>query len=70
MTTMSARRWRNPEPADLGAPEKPRLLAAALRIANDSGTSLKDLAEQHALPIADLRGILLPSLDPRPRVSI
>lgn len=70
MKTMSVRRWRNPEPGDLGPPEKPRLLAAALRAAESNGISLDDLAKQHGLPSKDLRDILKPSLDPRPRVQI
>lgn len=70
MKTMSARKWRNPEPGDLGPPEKPRLLAAALRAAADNGTTLEDLADRHGLPIEDLNSILKPSLNPRPRVAV
>lgn len=70
MKTMSARRWRYPEPGDLGPPEKPRLLSAALRVAEGNGITLDELASQHGLPIKDLRDILKPSLDPRPRVRI
>ncbi len=70
MKTMSARRWRNPEPGDLGQPERPLVLAAAIRVAEDNGVTLDKLAEQHGLPIHDLRSILRPSLDPRPRVRI
>jgi Zn-dependent peptidase ImmA (M78 family)/transcriptional regulator with XRE-family HTH domain len=70
MKTISARGWRNQEPGDLGAPERPALLAKALRVAEDNGITLDGLAEKHGLPVHDLRTILRPSLDPRPRVQI
>ncbi len=70
MKTMSVRRWRNPEPGDLGPPERPRVLAAALRQLEADDMTLDNLADQHALPINDLRNILRPSLNPRPRVTI
>lgn len=70
MKTISARGWRTQEPGDLGAPERPVLLAKALQVAEENGMTLDDLAEQHGLPVHDLRTILRPSLAPRPRVQI
>jgi Zn-dependent peptidase ImmA (M78 family)/transcriptional regulator with XRE-family HTH domain len=70
MKTMSARRWRNPEPGDLGAPEKPTLLARAVEVAEQHGVPLEDLAAENGLPIRDLKTILQPSVDPRPRVVV
>lgn len=70
MKTMSARRWRNPEPGDLGAPEKPVLLARAVEVAEQNGVSLEALAARNGLPVRELTTILRPSFDPRPRVEI
>jgi len=70
MKTMSARHWRKDEPGPLGEPEKPILLAKALDVAQAHGVSLEDLAAERGLPVHELRSILLPSLDPRPRVDI
>lgn len=70
MKTMSARNWRKIEPGDLGQPEKPLLLAKALDVAQAHGFTLDHLAAEHGLPVRDLRSILLPSLDPRPRVDL
>jgi Zn-dependent peptidase ImmA (M78 family)/transcriptional regulator with XRE-family HTH domain len=69
MKTMSARRWRKDEPGPLGPPEKPVLLATAIEVAQQHGVTLDDLAAERGLPVRDLRSILLPSLDPRPRVE-
>lgn len=67
---MSARGWRKDEPGDLGAPEVPVLLPAAVRAAAKIGVTLDDLATSVGLPMDQLRDILGPSLDPRPRVNI
>jgi Zn-dependent peptidase ImmA (M78 family)/transcriptional regulator with XRE-family HTH domain len=67
---MSARGWRTNEPGDLGAPEVPVLLPAAVRAATKIGVTLDELASSVGLPRDQLRDILGPSLDPRPRVNI
>lgn len=70
MKTMSARRWRTQEPGDLGPPERPTLLARAVEVAGKNGTSLEDLSADRGLPLTDIREMLAPSLDPRPRVTL
>jgi len=70
MKAMSVRGWRKTEPGHLGAPEVPLLLPAAVRAAQKTGATLDSLAEQAGMPLAELRMILGPSLDPRPRVVI
>lgn len=70
MKTMSARRWRTQEPGDLGPPERPTLLARAVEVAAKNGTSLDKLAGDRGLPLTDIREMLAPSFDPRPRVTL
>lgn len=70
MKAMSARGWRRQEPADLGAPESPRLLSAALKIAAGAGTTLEELAARGGLPLQVLRTVLGPSINPRPVVRL
>lgn len=70
MKTMSARRWRTQEPGDLGPPERPTLLARAVEVATKNGTSLEDLSAERGLPLADIREMLAPSFEPRPRVTL
>jgi Zn-dependent peptidase ImmA (M78 family) len=67
---MSAKGWRREEPGDLGPPESPRLLAAALRTASENGTTLQEIAERRGLPMQQLKGILGPSINPRPEVRL
>lgn len=67
---MSARGWRTNEPFDLGAPEVPVLLPAAVRAASKVGVTLDELSSSVGLPMDQLRNILGPSLDPRPLVNI
>jgi len=70
MKALSARGWRRQEPADLGAPETPRLLSAALKVAAHAGTTLEELAARGGLPIQVLRTVLGPSINPRPSVEL
>jgi Zn-dependent peptidase ImmA (M78 family)/transcriptional regulator with XRE-family HTH domain len=70
MKALSARGWRRQEPADLGAPELPRLLAAALRVAAEAGSPLEELASRGGLPVDTLRRLLGPSINPKPSVRI
>jgi Zn-dependent peptidase ImmA (M78 family)/transcriptional regulator with XRE-family HTH domain len=67
---MSAKGWRKDEPGDLGAPESPRLLSAAIRTASESGTTLQEIAARGGLPLQQLNGILGPSINPRPAVRL
>jgi Zn-dependent peptidase ImmA (M78 family)/transcriptional regulator with XRE-family HTH domain len=68
MKAVSARGWRTREPVHLGPPERPALLAEALRVAEAHGITLDDLAAQHGLPAAELRAIVLS--DAKPVVTI
>lgn len=70
MKALSARGWRREEPADLGAPEIPRLLSAALKVAAAAGTTLEELAAQGGLPLPVLKTVLGPSINPRPSVKL
>jgi len=70
MKVMSMRGWRKDEPGTLGAPETPLLLPAAVRAAKEIGVDVDELAAQVGLPLAEVRAILGPSLDPRPRIVI
>jgi Zn-dependent peptidase ImmA (M78 family)/transcriptional regulator with XRE-family HTH domain len=68
MKAVSARGWRTREPVHLGPPERPALLAEALRVAEAHGVTLDDLATEHGLPAAELRTIVLS--DAKPIVTI
>ncbi len=67
---MSAKGWRKDEPGDLGPPESPRLLAAAIRAAAQNGTTLQEIAARRGLPMQHLNGILGLSINPRPAVRL
>jgi Zn-dependent peptidase ImmA (M78 family) len=68
LKVMSARGWRKNEPADLGPPESPLLLPAAVRATASQGVTVEELAQRAGLPLAEVLRLLEPSLDPRPRV--
>lgn len=68
MKAVSARGWRTREPVHLGPPERPALLAEALRVAEAHGVTLEHLAAQHGLPAAELRAIVLN--DAKPVITI
>lgn len=70
MKALSARGWRRQEPVDLGAPESPRLLSAALKVAAAAGTTLEELAGRSGLPMPVLKTVLGPSINPRPTVTL
>lgn len=70
MKTMSIRGWRRDEPGNLGAPERPVLLGEAVRVAQENGTTLSDLADEAGLPLSDLERLLVDSAAGAPRVSI
>lgn len=67
MKMMSARGWRRHEPADLGAPESPVLLRAAIEAA---GLSEQQLADELAIPLPLLRDVLSAAADHRPEIVI
>lgn len=70
MKTVSIRGWRRVEPGNLGAPERPLLLGEALRVAQEHGASLADLAGEAGLPLVDLQRLLVDSAEGAPRVTI
>ena len=70
MKALSARGWRRQEPADLGAPETPRLLSAAVKVAASAGTTLEELAARGGLPLPVLKTVLGPSINPRPTIRM
>lgn len=72
MKAMSTRGWRTREPGDekLGSLELPVLLRRALDRLADAGVTLDELAQEAALPIADLRRLIEFTRDPRPRVEL
>jgi len=65
--TISARGWRTDEPADLGAPESPRLLAEAVKAA---GVSAVELADETGWPVDLVASVLASSGDRRPQLTI
>ncbi|MDA8438622.1 MAG: XRE family transcriptional regulator [Propionibacterium sp.] len=65
--TISARGWRTDEPADLGAPESPRLLAEAVRTA---GVSAVELADETGWPVDLVAPVLASSGDRRKQLTI
>lgn len=71
MKQVSARGWRKDEPGDdqLGPPELPQLLEAAVGQLASRGTSLEELAMRQGLPLGHLNEILDESLDRRPTVE-
>jgi Zn-dependent peptidase ImmA (M78 family)/transcriptional regulator with XRE-family HTH domain len=58
MKRMSAAGWRTREPVDVGPPERPRLLLAAVSSLPDAATSFAALAETLGLPLGRLRRML------------
>jgi Zn-dependent peptidase ImmA (M78 family)/transcriptional regulator with XRE-family HTH domain len=58
MKRLSAAGWRTREPVDVGPPERPRLLLAAVSSLPDAGTSFEALAETLGLPAGRLRRML------------
>lgn len=72
MKVMSMRGWRRQEPGDdaLGPPEAPVLLEAALARLQEMGISLKDLANEAALPLDDVVALMAESADHRPRLHL
>ena len=71
MKTISARRWRDDEPGDLGAPEQPVLLQKAFDVlCESSGRSLADVLFDEGLPVDVLEEVLGANRDQRPRVDL
>ena len=67
MKYMSARGWRKHEPGDLGSPEQPRLLQAALDLLVNAGVTIEDLTKEANLPVSyihELVGLLEASRRP------
>lgn len=67
MKQMSARRWRQHEPVDLGPCEQPVLLNRAMTTA---GISVQGIAEALRIPASDLEQLIGPSEDRRPLVRL
>jgi hypothetical protein len=55
---MSRAGWRRDEPGALGPPERPRLLRRAVELLDESGITLKDLADESHLPLEEIRQYL------------
>jgi len=72
MKAMSARGWRKIEPGDelLGAPERPVLLERALKTLQAQGISLDRLADDAALPVAEIERLVGFSIDSRPTLEL
>jgi Zn-dependent peptidase ImmA (M78 family)/transcriptional regulator with XRE-family HTH domain len=71
MKTISARRWRDNEPGDLGAPEQPVLLQKAFDVlCENSGRSLSDVLLDEGLPADVLEQVLVANRDRRPKVDL
>jgi Zn-dependent peptidase ImmA (M78 family)/DNA-binding XRE family transcriptional regulator len=76
MKYMSVRGWRTQEPGEreLGAPEQPRLLKAAVDLALSTGdVELEDLAREAALPVGIVRELIADTTGDglqRPRLRI
>lgn len=58
VTRMQRMGWRTAEPGNIGPPERPELLHAALELATARGMSLERLASETALPRAFLLEVL------------
>lgn len=67
MRTMEVRGWLTREPGDLGAPESPRLLVEAARLAE---LTAADLSNATGWPQDMVTGLLHSSTDPRPRLAL
>ncbi|MDP3985025.1 MAG: ImmA/IrrE family metallo-endopeptidase, partial [Acidimicrobiia bacterium] len=70
LKTMSARGWRTHEPAPLGPPESPRLLHEAIRILEEDGFTIEDLADRASLPREEVANIIQATMPTRRRVTI
>jgi Zn-dependent peptidase ImmA (M78 family) len=58
MRRLSSAGWRTKEPIDVGPPERPLLLLAAVAALPDAGSSLPAIAERLGLPTGRLRRML------------
>jgi len=67
MRTISTRGWRTDEPGDLGAPEAPRFLTRAVKVARVDSTTL---AAETGWPVTLIDDMLAASSDDRPLVDI
>lgn len=70
LKTMSARGWRTDEPAPLGPPGSPRLLHEAVRILEEEGFTIEDLADRASLPRDEIAEIAQAAKPTRRRVRI
>lgn len=71
MKQVSARGWRKQEPGDhqLGEPETPRMIEAAILRLASQDLSFEDIARQAGLPADHLRSLLALTVDQRPVVE-
>ena len=70
LKTMSTRGWNRREPIRLARVEMPVMLARAIQLLNQSGTSVGQLANEAGLPSALATEIIGASTDPRPEVLV
>jgi Zn-dependent peptidase ImmA (M78 family)/transcriptional regulator with XRE-family HTH domain len=68
VTELNARGWRKEEPGDDGQSEQPVLLATALRVIEDQGTSVEELANIARLPADTVLTIV--GSDDRPVIQV
>ena len=70
LKTMSTRGWNRREPVRLPRAETPVMLARAIELLNESGTTVGRLAGEAGLPPALVTEIIGASTDPRPEVLV
>jgi Zn-dependent peptidase ImmA (M78 family)/DNA-binding XRE family transcriptional regulator len=68
MARMSSEGWRKHEPGDLGAPEAPTMLRAALELLQERGMTIDVLAAEARLPVRVIAEIV--GEDARPRLEL
>lgn len=70
LKTMSTRGWNRREPVRLPRAETPVMLARAIQLLNQSGTTVSQLAHEAGLPPTFVTGIIGASTDARPAVLV
>lgn len=68
--TTSKNGWRTAEPGDtqLGAPESPWLLRRAMRVLEDDGVDIAEVADAAAIRVEDIKGLVNATADSRRRL--
>ena len=70
MKTMSARGWRRSEPVDLGVPEIPVMLGAAIHALEAKGVTLEQIASNANLPMDEVTIFVGAASDDRPKIEL